>query len=315
MRFGARSAAASDFTPYLPLQREFSFSRCVGSKEKPMKKIQSNLVLMTVFLIGLSLLLYPVVSDFINSRSQSRAIAAYQQQLSQLSPQDYTSLHEAADAYNAQLAAGPSSFTLTDAQKKAYDALLDPNGTGVMGYIEIDSIGVSLPIYHGVDDSVLAVGAGHLPGSSLPVGGESTHCVLSGHRGLPSSRLFTDLDRLQNGDIFLLHVLDETLAYQVDQILIVDPQDVSALGITAGEDYCTLVTCTPYGINTQRLLVRGRRVAYSGTTVQSAQLTADATAVDPLLVAAVLAAPPLLILLLCLLCRTAPKKKERRRPS
>ncbi len=283
-----------------------------------MKKIKSNLMLLAVFLIGLSLLLYPVVSDFVNSRSQSRAVAAYQQQLSQLSAQDYTALREAAAAYNAQLAAGQTSFVLTDAETAAYNALLDPNGTGVMGYIEIDSIGVSLPIYHGVTDSVLAVGAGHLPGSSLPVGGESTHCVLSGHRGLPSSRLFTDLDQLQNGDIFLLHVLDETLAYEVDQILIVDPQDVSALGITAGEDYCTLVTCTPYGVNTQRLLVRGHRVSYSDAASEGPRLTADAVAVDPMLVAAVLAVPPLILLLLVLLRRTAAPKKlkkiERRGP-
>jgi sortase A len=283
-----------------------------------MKKNLSNLLLLTVFLIGLSLLLYPAVSDYVNSRNQSRAIAAYQQQLARLSTEDYTALRAAADAYNARLAAGQTSFALTDEEMAAYQALLDPNGNGVMGYIEIESIGVSLPVYHGVEDSVLAVGAGHLPGSSLPVGGESTHCVLSGHRGLPSACLFTDLDRLQNGDVFLLHVLDETLAYEVDQILIVEPQDVSALAITPGEDYCTLVTCTPYGINTQRLLVRGHRIPYTDTAENAVQVTADAVTVEPLLVASVLAVPPLLVLLLILLCRTAtpPKRKgkERRRP-
>jgi len=275
-----------------------------------MKKSKSNLLLLIVFLIGLSLLLYPVVSDYVNDKNQSHAIAAYQKNVTALSAQDTSALLAAASAYNAQLAAGASSFTLTDAQLAAYNRLLNADGSGVMGYIEIASIGVSLPIYHGVADSVLAVGAGHLPGSSLPVGGAGTHCVLSGHRGLPSARLFTDLDQLQKGDTFVLHVLDQKLTYEVDQILIVEPQDVSALAIDPDKDLCTLVTCTPYGVNTQRLLVRGHRVENG---VQAPTAAADAAAVDPVLVAAVLAAPPLLILLLFLLLPARKKDAKKKR--
>lgn len=275
-----------------------------------MKKRAPTLILFIVFLIGLSLLLYPAVSNYVNEKSQTRAIAEYEKKLSDIPADNYSALLEAAQTYNAKLASEPTSFTLTDEEKSAYDSLLDPAGSGIMGSIEISSIGVSLPIYHGVSDEVLAVGVGHIPGSSLPVGGESTHCVLSGHRGLPSSRLFTDLDQVQEGDVFLLHVLGETLAYEVDQIRIVDPGEIGSLGISQGADYCTLVTCTPYGINTQRLLVRGHRVAYTAPITAAAAVPADATAADTMLVASALAVPILLILFVALLIRTRPGKKK-----
>jgi sortase A len=275
-----------------------------------MRKRRSTPVLFIVFLIGLSLMLYPVISNYVNERHQSSAIAAYEKEISNISADDSAALRKAAQAYNAKLATMATSFVLTDQEMETYNRLLDPTGSGIMGSVEISSIGVSLPIYHGVSDEVLAVGVGHIPGSSLPVGGESTHCVLSGHRGLPSSRLFTDLDQLQNGDVFLLHVLNQTLAYEVDQIQIVDPGEISSLGISGGKDYCTLVTCTPYGINTQRLLVRGHRVPYSASISAAASVPADAVAVDTMLVASVLAVPILLILFVVLLVHTRPERKK-----
>lgn len=275
-----------------------------------MRKHRSTIIFLIVFLTGLSLLLYPSVANYVNEKHATRAIADYREAVSAMPEEDYAAYCQAAEEYNAKLADSPEDFTLTDGEMQEYASLLNPTGTGIMGYVDIPSIGVSLPIYHGTDDAVLRIGAGHIPGSSLPVGGGSTHCVLSGHRGLPSAKLFTNLDQLQTGDIFLLHVLDQTLEYEVDQIQIVEPEDVSSLGIAQGEDYCTLVTCTPYGINTQRLLVRGHRVPYSEAA--SSQVPADTAAVDPLLLTAVIAAPAALILFTVLRRRAArPKEKQR----
>ncbi|MBQ1188425.1 MAG: class C sortase [Peptococcaceae bacterium] len=194
---------------------------------------------------------------------------------------------------------------LTEEEKEIYEKTLDVSGTGIMGYIEIDSIDVSLPIYHGTEDSVLQIAVGHLDWSSLPVGGAGTHCVMSGHRGLPSAKLFTHLDELVEGDTFVVRVLDEVFTYEVDQILIVEPEDVSALTIEPGNDLCTLVTCTPYGINSHRLLVRGHRIE---NEVASAlvRVTSDAVQIEPVLVAPVLAMPILFVLLVMLLL---PKKR------
>ena len=278
-----------------------------------MRKHLSAVILIAVFLTGLSLLLYPGVSNYINQKHETKAIATYEQGIANFSAEQYTAFWQAAEAYNARLAERPTSFTLSDDELEEYDSLLDPTGTGVMGSVEIPSIGVSLPIYHGVSDEVLQVGAGHLPGSSLPVGGAGTHCVLSGHRGLPSARLFTDLDQLQAGDVFSLHVLQQTLTYEVDQIRIVDPDEIDSLSVTKGEDYCTLVTCTPYGINTQRLLVRGHRVADADAAPAAAVTAADASEADPMLVAAAIAAPILLILLIVLLRRTAGTGRTKRK--
>lgn len=274
------------------------------------KQTLSTLALVLVLLVGLSLLLYPAVSAWWNSMHQSRAIAEYSAHVRQLDPAAYEQMWQDAEAYNKALADNPDRFTMTEEERAAYEKLLDVDGTGVMGSVEIPAINCTLPIYHGTDAGALQAGTGHLEGSSLPTGGAGTHCVLSSHRGLPSATLFTNLDKIQLGDTFTLTVLDRTLTYQVDQIIVVEPYDMDALAIDPVQDYCTLVTCTPYGINTHRLLVRGRRVQ-AGTTVQAAALTADATAVSPARVAAVLLAAPACIILAVWLLPGRRRKKRR----
>lgn len=276
---------------------------------KKKANIWINGMLVLVLLAGLSLLLYPSLSEYWNSFHQTRAIADYNDQVSELDEADYTALWQAAQAYNQALAGQGNQHTLTDAQKQVYESLLNVAGTGMMGYIEIPSIDCSLPVYHGTDEAVLQVAAGHLDWSSLPVGGESTHCVLSGHRGLPSARLFTDLDKLQEGDVFLLRILNEVLTYQVDQIRIVEPQQTEDLQIVEGQDYCTLVTCTPYGINSHRLLVRGHRVE-NAAEAKNVQVTADAVQIEPLIVAPIVAIPFLLVLLILLLLPKQPHNQH-----
>ena len=277
-----------------------------------MKKKKGNfttLLLILVLLAGLSLLLYPSVSDYWNSLHQTRAIATYAEEVANLNQDQYDEIWAAAESYNASLTDRVNAYLLSDAQKEEYQQLLNVSGLGVMGYIEIPSIDCSLPIYHGTEESVLQIAVGHLEWSSLPVGGESTHCVLSGHRGLPSAKLFTNLDKLQTGDIFMLRVLDNVLTYEVDQILIVKPQETGALRIEEGKDYCTLVTCTPYGINTRRLLVRGHRID-NIEQAKTVRVTADAIQIEPLLVAPVVAIPILLLLLILLLLPKKPRKKH-----
>ena len=274
-----------------------------------MKKHISTLLLIAVFLIGLSLLLYPTLSDYWNSFHQSRAITSYAEQVSYLNQDEYEELWADATQYNAALSERSNIFTLSEEQKMQYEHLLNLGGTGEMGYIEIPSIKVALPIYHGTEDTVLQHAIGHLEWSGLPVGGKGSHCVLSGHRGLPSAKLFTNLDKLAEGDTFILRVLDEALTYEVDQILIVEPQDVDALRIIDGGDYCTLVTCTPYGINTHRLLVRGHRVENT-EEAHTVYVTADAMQIEPLLVAPAVAIPILLVLLVMLLLPKPSKKKS-----
>lgn len=277
-----------------------------------MKKKKGNfttLLLILVLLAGLSLLLYPSVSDYWNSFHQTRAIATYAEKVANLNQDQYDEIWAAAESYNASLTDRVNAYLLSDAQKEEYQQLLNVSGLGVMGYIEIPSIDCSLPIYHGTEESVLQIAVGHLEWSSLPVGGESTHCVLSGHRGLPSAKLFTNLDKLQTGDIFMLRVLDNVLTYEVDQILIVEPQEAGALRIEEGKDYCTLVTCTPYGINTHRLLVRGHRID-NIEEAKTVRVTADAIQIEPLLVAPVVAIPILLLLLILLLLPKQPRKKH-----
>lgn len=272
-----------------------------------MKKKFSTFFLIIMFLIGLSLLLYPSFSDYWNSLHQTRAIAGYAETIAQVDDERYEALLTEADDYNRALVQTEGNpLIMTDAKRAEYESLLDMSG-GIMGYIEIPKIKVSLAIYHDTSESALQIGVGHIPGTSLPVGGESTHCVLSGHRGLPSARLFTDLDEMEEGDLFMLHVLDETLTYEVDQIRIVEPWEVETLRITEGMDYCTLVTCTPYGINTHRLLVRGHRVENQEET-KSVRVTADAIRVEPVIVAPLAAVPMLLLLLAVLLVKTRKKK-------
>ena len=268
-----------------------------------------NLILVLILLAGLSLLLYPSVSDYWNSFHQTRAISTYSENVANLDREQYDEIWAAAASYNASLNQRSNAYLLNEAQKQEYEQLLNVSGLGVMGYIEIPEIDVSLPIYHGTEESVLQIAVGHLEWSSLPVGGESTHCVLSGHRGLPSAKLFTHLDKLVEGDIFMLRVLDEVLTYEVDQILIVEPQETASLRIVEGKDYCTLVTCTPYGINTHRLLVRGHRID-NIEQAKTIRVTADAVQIEPLLVAPILAIPLLLLLLILLLLPGKPKKKH-----
>lgn len=267
-----------------------------------------SLILILTLLTGLSLLLYPTISDWWNSFHQSRAIASYVETVEELDDDAYAQLWEDAQAYNEALSQDNSRFQPSEEESVRYNELLNLSGTGIMGYVEIPSIDVALPIYHGTDEAVLQVAAGHIEGSSLPVGGPGTHTVLSGHRGLPSATLFTDLDQLDMGDVFLLHVLGETLTYQVDQIRIVEPDDVSLLALEEGEDLCTLVTCTPYGVNSHRLLVRGYRVE-NLEEEQVWQISGEAGRVDFRLVALALALPILLLLLLWTWLRTGRGRK------
>ena len=277
-----------------------------------MKKKSGNLITIFLFLMllaGLSLLLYPTVSDYWNSFHQSRAIASYAEQVAQIDNNVYDQLWADAESYNRTLWGKENRYELSDEELTEYESLLNVSGNGIIGYIEIPSIGCSLPIYHGTDEAVLQIAVGHIAGTSLPVGGQGTHCALSGHRGLPSAKLFTDLDKMVDGDIFVLRVLDETLTYEVDQILIVEPYEMDALEIEAGKDYCTLVTCTPYGINTHRLLVRGHRIE-NIAQAKIVRVTADAVQIEPLIVAPVVAIPLLLLLLILLLLPGQPKKKH-----
>jgi sortase A len=274
-----------------------------------MKKHLPTILLCVVFLVGLGLILYPTISDAYNAVHQTQAVVDYSQAIATLDEDRYADILAQAQAYNETLAQKSyTSFVLSEEEQAEYESML--NVDVVMGYIEIPSIRVVLPIYHGTSDEVLAAGVGHVEGSSLPVGGESTHCVLSGHRGLPSSKLFTDLDKLVVGDVFVLQVLDETLTYEVDQIRIVDPEDIDDLAIVPGEDYCTLVTCTPYGINTQRLLVRGHRIENLADS-NSARVTADGVQIEPIVVAP-FAAVPIFALMLLWVFRKPSKTKTKK---
>ena len=274
-----------------------------------MKKHISTIIFIVVLIAGLSLLLYPTVSDWWNSLHQSRAVAEYAEYVGN---ELYQQILDNAYDYNDKLTKKSGNrFIMTEEELETYTNMLDITGTGMIGYLNIPVLQTTLPIYHGTSDSVLSAGIGHLEGSSLPVGGKSTHCVLSGPRGLPSTKLLTNLDKLVVGDLFILHILDETLTYEVDQIRIVEPQDVEELAIIDGMDYCTLVTCTPYGINTHRLLVRGHRVANT-EDASEVRITSDAIQIEPIAVMPFVAAPILLVLFIILLLKTRKKKPEKR---
>lgn len=269
----------------------------------------STIILVFILLLGVGIFLYPSVSDWWNSMHSTRAIASYVTAVEDLSGQEKEAILEAAKEYNRRLSNGVN-FTLTDEQRAEYNNLLDVTGTGIMGYVQISSIGVNLPIYHTVEESVLQIAVGHIPGTSLPVGGERTHCVMSGHRGLPSARLFTDLDQMVEGDTFTLNVLDQTTTYMVDQIRIVLPEETDELAIQDGKDYCTLVTCTPYGINTHRMLVRGKRI---DNIVGEVVVVSEAVRIPNYVVAPAIGIPLLFIILLIMLIyyrRLGPRKTE-----
>ncbi|MCI5869505.1 MAG: class C sortase [Dorea sp.] len=274
---------------------------------KWVKKNRSTIILVLIFIVGLSLLLYPSLSDYWNSFHQSRAIATYAEAVADLDDVDYEKMWQEAEEYNEQLKNKTNRWTMTEEEEEEYNRILDVGGTGIMGYIEIPKIKVSLPIYHGTDEGVLQIAVGHIPGSSLPIGGMGTHSVVSGHRGLPSAKLFTNLDELKEGDIFMIRVLDETLTYEVDQIRIVEPDDLTSLEIDPEQDLCTLVTCTPYGVNTHRLLVRGHRI--ENLNDDSIRVTADAMQVDEMLVATAVAVPVLLILFVWVMVHDRKRKK------
>ena len=273
---------------------------------KWVKKNISTIILVLIFFVGLSLLLYPTISDYWNSFHQSRAIATYAEAVAELDDEDYEKMWQDAEAYNQKLSNQPNRWNLTEEEEEEYNGILDVGGTGIMGYIEIPEIKVSLPIYHGTDEGVLQIAVGHIPGSSLPVGGIGTHSVVSGHRGLPSAKLFTNLDELDEGDVFMIRVLDETLTYEVDKISIVEQDDLTGLEIDPELDLCTLVTCTPYGVNSHRLLVRGHRIP--NLEDDSIRVTADAMQVDRLIVASAIAVPILLILIIWVLVHYRKKK-------
>ena len=266
-----------------------------------MKKHLSTLFVIILFLVGLSVLLYPTVSDYINTKNASRVIADYNATLADVSQEDLRKWLDEATAYNRSLFETPSAFYLPDLVA-GYNETLDITGTGIMGYIDIDKIKVHLPIYHGVDDVILQVAVGHLPGTSLPVGGTNTHTVLSGHRGLPSSRLFTDLDDLEEGDIFTITVLNRVITYQIDQIKVVLPSETDDLQIVPGKDYCTLLTCTPYGINSHRMLVRGVRIDNIETEEEHIVFVPnEAMQIDPLIIIPIVAIPMLLVAFIVLI--------------
>ena len=274
-----------------------------------MKKNKSTIILILVFFVGLSVMLYPTISDYVNQRNQSRAVASYAQDVDNMTDADYSAYFDAADAFNAQVAANENALYRPD-QLTGYNDTLDITGTGIMGYITISKIGVELPIYHGTSDGVLQIAAGHLEGTSLPVGGASTHAVISAHRGLPSAKLFTNLDQLEVGDTFTITVLDRVLTYEVDQISIVLPTETDNLKVTEGKDYVTLMTCTPYGINSHRLLVRGRRIE-TPDKLKHIRVTSEATKIEPIITAPIIALPLLLALLIWLLFSTRKRKSSR----
>ena len=271
----------------------------------------STIILVAIFFVGLSVLLYPTISDFWNEKRQSQAIVNYDDLIVDLTPEDYSEYFKKADSYNGKIR--NMSFPFLNHQNSAdeYYNTLDINGDGMMGYITLEKIKVQLPIYHGTSDKVLNTAVGHVEGSSIPVGGKSTHSVLSAHRGLPSAKLFTNLDKLENGDIFTIRILDRLITYQVDQILIVLPSETDNLNIVPGEDYCTLVTCTPYGINTHRMLVRGTRIENIEEDKVINVIT-EAYQIDPLIVTPAVAAPMLGALLIILLVKSGRKGKGKK---
>ncbi|MBE6786178.1 MAG: class C sortase [Ruminococcaceae bacterium] len=272
----------------------------------------STILLVAIFFLGLCVLLYPTVSDFWNEKRQSQAIINYDDLIVDLTPEDYSEYFSNADSYNQKIRNMSFPFLNHKDIADEYYSTLDVNGDGMMGYITIEKIKVQLPIYHGTSDKVLNSAVGHVEGSSLPVGGESTHAVMSAHRGLPSAKLFTNLDKVEVGDVFTIRILDRTITYQVDQILIVLPEETDNLNIVPGEDYCTLVTCTPYGINTHRMLVRGTRIE-NIEPEKVINVITEAYKIDPLIVTPAVAAPMLGMLLVALLIKSGKGKNKKKK--
>ena len=275
---------------------------------KWLKKHLVNLILFMIILVGLGLLAYPTFADWWNSFHQARAIQSYATAVSKLDREEYDRIISEAEAYNKELARIGPIWNMKAEEIREYNKMLSIDESGIMGYIDIPKINVKLPIYHGIDDEVLRVAIGHIAGTSLPVGGDGSHCVLSGHRGLPSARLFTDLDKVVEGDTWTLTVLDRTYTYECDQIRVVEPTDLSTLGMVDGEDYCTLVTCTPYGVNSHRLLVRGHRIANASG---EANVIADAILIESVYIAPFIAVPMLIVLIIEMLIVTGRRRRKK----
>ena len=277
-----------------------------------MKQMKQKIIkhgLIFAFVLGIALILYPSVSDYINTRNQSKAVQNYQDTVSRIGDSEKARILELAAEYNRRLAETPGAFYKPE-QVAGYAETLDITGTGIMGYLNIDKLHLELPVYHTVEPEVLQIAVGHLPGSSLPVGGTGCHAVLSGHRGLPNARLFSDLNKLEPGDRFTVTVLDEVLTYQVDRVKTVEPYEVEDLQADPDEDLCTLFTCTPYGINTQRLFVRGRRIPNDKLEERRIYYRNEACRITPALVAPVIAAPVLLILYVLMI--VSDRRKQRK---
>ena len=280
-------------------------------KERKKRKVSiSTIIAIVVLIAGVGLLAYPTFSDWWNSYHQSRAIATYVSAVKETDHEQIEKMLADAREYNKRLAVNGNRWNMSPAEKAEYESLLDLTGNGVMGIVQINSINVDYPIYHGMDETVLQIAIGHLEGSSLPVGGRNTHAVVTGHRGLPSARLFTDLDKLVEGDTFTITVLDQTVTYEVDQIRIVLPTDLSNLNIERGRDYCTLITCTPYGINTHRMLVRGHRVS---NELDADVITAEAVQIPRYIAIPAVGIPMLFLFLIGMLVyyRTRPPEMDK----
>lgn len=271
-----------------------------------LKKHLLTVIMIAGLAVGTGLLLYPSVANYWNSLYQTKAIMDYNDAISSMTTQQYQEILDDAKAYNKRLGETGIQWVMTDEQKEEYNKMLKIDGSEVMGYISIPKIHVKIPVYHGTDETVLQSSIGHLEQTSLPVGGKSSHCSVSGHRGLPSARLFTDLDKIREGDTWTMNVLNETLTYEADQIRIVEPEDLTNLNITESKDFCTLITCTPYGVNTHRLLIRGHRIPNADG---NANLTADAIQIEPMYIAPFLSIPILLALLAILLITTRKARK------
>ena len=275
-------------------------------KRKEKKKEKGILLYLLLLVIGMGFLLYPSLSNYYNTFHQSKAISQYLEIMEEIDKEEQDKIFNEVRMYNKTLITNNTSWKMKDEERKIYNSLLDFTDTGIMGYIEIPKINVSLPIYHGTSDEVLQVAVGHVEGSSLPVGGKGTHAVLSGHRGLPSAKIFTDMDKIEEGDQFYIRVLNEVLTYEVDQISIVLPNEMDTLQIDPEKDYCTLVTCTPYGVNSHRMLVRGKRIETVNEKVIT--ITAEAFQIEPKIVMPFIAIPLCLIYIIVLLLKPTKKK-------
>ena len=305
-----RAAGTGSQTANLPGGNTAGGRTAKRGRDRSRSRISDRLftiILVSVMLAGIGLLAYPSLADYWNSFHQSRAVMSYAEHVSDMNTEEYDRLLSEASVYNERFVENGLNWHLTEEEKAEYESVLNVDGSGIMGYIRIPKIDVMLPVYHGTEENVLQTSIGHLEGSSLPVGGENTHCLLSGHRGLPSARLFTDLDQLREGDTFTITVLNDTLTYEVDHIWIVEPEDLSHLTIEAGQDLCTLITCTPYGINTHRLLVRGHRIP---NVDGGAMVVADAIQIRPVFIAPFLAIPILVLLLIWMLISISMNRRK-----